>query len=73
MPDKLSDLRNLTKDELGLKLTGLKTELFNLRFQAESGRVEKPHRIKQIRKEIARIKTIINEGERKNAVSSKQA
>ncbi len=73
MPDKISDLRNLTKDELNLKLSGLKTELFNLRFQAETGRVEKPHRINQIRKEIARIKTIIKEGESKNAVSSKQA
>lgn len=73
MPDKISDLRNLSKDELNLKLSGLKTELFNLRFQAEAGRVEKPHRINQIRKEIARIKTIIKEGESKNAVSSKQA
>lgn len=73
MPDKLSDLRNLTKDELNLKLSTLKTELFNLRFQAETGRVEKPHRMNQIRKEIARIKTIIKEGESKNAVSSKQA
>jgi large subunit ribosomal protein L29 len=73
MPDKISDLKDLSKEELNLKLSGLKTELFNLRFQAETGRVEKPHRIGQIRKEIARIKTIINEGERKNAVSPKQA
>lgn len=73
MPEKLSDLRNLTKDELALKLSGLKTELHGLRFQAESGRAEKPHRIKQIRRDIARINTVLKEGESKNAASSKQA
>lgn len=57
-----TDFRNLTKDELNLKVESLKTDLYNLRYQATAGRIEKPHRIKQIRKTIARINTILNEG-----------
>lgn len=69
------DLRNLTKDELNMKLAALKTDLFGLRFQAESGRIEKPNKIKEIRRDIARINTILREkeGESKNASSPKQA
>ncbi|MBI4335157.1 MAG: 50S ribosomal protein L29 [Candidatus Omnitrophica bacterium] len=73
MPEKKADLRNLTKDELGVKLSGFKTELFNLTYQAETGRIEKPHRVKQIRKEIARINTILREQEIKNAGKPRQA
>lgn len=62
---KTTDLRNLTADELNLKLSGLKSELYNLRYQAKSGRIEKPHRIKAVKKDIARILTIL--GESKNA------
>jgi len=69
---KMSDLRNLTKEELGLKLSGLKIDLYNLRFQAETGRIEKPHRIRQIKKDIARVLTVLQEGELKNATSSKK-
>jgi large subunit ribosomal protein L29 len=72
MATKISELRNLTKDELNLKLAGLKVDLFNLRYQAETGRIEKPHRMKQIKRDIARIRTIIREGELKNAASSKK-
>ena len=67
----LEDLRNLTKDELNMKLSGLKADLYNLRYQGRAGRIEKPHRIKQIKKDIARINTIFKEGELKNAAGAK--
>ncbi|NQU73360.1 MAG: 50S ribosomal protein L29 [Candidatus Omnitrophica bacterium] len=69
---KTDDLRNLTRDELDLKLSGLKADLYNLRYQAASGRIEKPHKVKQIRRDIARIQTIFREGELKNAGSPKK-
>lgn len=69
---KTDDLRNLTRDEVNLKLSALKTDLYNLRYQAASGRIEKPHRVKQIRRDIARIQTILREGELKNAGSPKK-
>lgn len=65
------DLRNLSKDELALKLSGLKADLYKLRYQSESGRIEKPHRIKQIKRAIARINTIFKEGELKNGARAK--
>lgn len=72
MPENPSkDLRNLTKDELNLKLSGLKADLYNLRYQAQAGRIEKPHRIKQIKRDIARINTILKEGESKNGARAK--
>ena len=58
---KASELRNLTEEEREEKYTSLKAELFNLRFQAKTGRIEKPHRIRQIKRDIARIKTIMKE------------
>ena len=67
MAQKAVDFRNLTKDELMLKLSGLKAELFNLRYQATAGRIEKPSRIKAIKRDVARICTIIREQEIKNA------
>lgn len=58
---KVNELRNMTVDEIKLKEETLKKELYNLRSEAEAGRVEKPHRINQIRKAIARCETIIRE------------
>lgn len=58
---KTSELRNLTKDELSQRYNSLKEELFNLRFEAETGKIEKPHRIRQVKKDIAKIKTILRE------------
>lgn len=69
---KIADLRNLTKDELNLKLSALKVDLFNLRYQGETGRIEKPHKIKLIRRDIARIQTMLKEGESKNEGRSKK-
>ena len=58
---KANELRNMTADEIRLKVEGLKKELYNLRTEARAGRVEKPHRISEIRKDIARCETIIRE------------
>lgn len=55
---KIEDVRGLTDDQLGDNLLDLKREQFNLRFQAATGQMEKPHRVGQIRKDIARIKTV---------------
>ncbi len=58
---ELQDIRNLTMDELVLKEKELRKELFNLRYQVLSGRIENPQRIKNARREIARIKTVVYE------------
>ncbi len=58
---KIQDLRNLPKEELQLKLKAFKEELFKLNSQRYSGRVEKPHMFSLIKRDIARIKTILNE------------
>jgi large subunit ribosomal protein L29 len=56
-------LRALTVDELALKLREAKEELFNLRFQAATGQLESHGRLTAVRKEIARIYTILRERE----------
>jgi len=53
--------RKLTVEELALKEKELRKELFNLRYQLLSGRIENPQRIKAARREIARIKTVLSE------------
>ncbi|MFH1868240.1 MAG: 50S ribosomal protein L29 [Candidatus Omnitrophota bacterium] len=58
---KPQDLRNMTLEELNQKTLTLKDELSGLLFQAKTGRLEKPARISQIRKDIARINTILKE------------
>ena len=56
---KIDDIRGMTPDQLGEALLNLKKEQFNLRFQAATGQVEKTHRVNEIRKDIARIKTVL--------------
>ena len=63
---KISEIRELTTEELLNKIEELKEELFNLRFASATGNLEKPSRIKEIRKTIARIKMIIHEREVEN-------
>ena len=63
---KNNDLRNLSTEELNKKLAESKEELFNLRFSQATGNLEKPSRIKELRKLVARIKTIIRERELNN-------
>ena len=56
---KIDEIRGMTPDQLSEKLLNLKKEQFNLRFQAATGQVEKTHRVDQVRKDIARIKTVL--------------
>ncbi len=59
------DLRALTNEELLKKISETKEELFNLRLSQATGNLEKPSRIKELRKLVARIKTVIRERELK--------
>ena len=65
---KMTDVRGLTADQLSDNLLELKREQFNLRFQAATGQLEKPHRVNAIRKDIARIQTQL----RSNAASAEK-
>ena len=58
---KPNELRNMTADEIRLKMEALKKELFGLRTEAKAGRIEKPHKISETRKDIARCETVIRE------------
>ena len=60
---KAKELRDLTSEELMSKLNDFKSELFSLRFQLATGQLENTARIRQVRKTIARIKTVIRERE----------
>ncbi|HZX21624.1 MAG: 50S ribosomal protein L29 [Natronincolaceae bacterium] len=64
---KTDDIREMTHVELDQRLAELKGELFNLRFQLATGQLENPLRIRGVRKDIARVKTIIRENELKQA------
>jgi large subunit ribosomal protein L29 len=55
----IDEIRGMTPDQLADALVGLKKEQFNLRFQAATGQVEKTHRVDEVRKDIARIKTVL--------------
>jgi len=57
---KIEELRNLSKEELLQKEKALKEEIFKLNMQRYAGRVEKPHMFTILKKDIARIKTILN-------------
>ena len=60
---KASEIRNLSAEELESKLKDLKAELFNLRFQLTINQLDNPMRIKAVKKDIARVQTIIRENE----------
>ena len=62
---KAKEIRDLSAEELNQKLASLKEELFGLRFQLATGQLENPLRIKDVKKTIARIKTIQRENEMK--------
>ena len=64
---KATDLRAKSDDELTTQLGDLKREAFNLRFQAATSQLEKPTRVKEVRKDIARIKTLQAERTRSTA------
>ncbi len=56
-----AELRDKTPDQLGEELIKLKKEQFNLRFQQASGQLENPARIRQVRRETARVLTVLNQ------------
>ncbi len=58
---KASELRDLTVEELRQKEQDLRKELFNLRFQLATGEIENPRRIRTVKKDIARVLTVITE------------
>lgn len=60
---KADELRNLSSAELVSQVDQLKDELFNLRFQLATGQLENPMRIRQVRKDIARAKTVLRQRE----------
>lgn len=64
---KANSFRDLSAEALAAKEKELKSELFNLRFQAATGQLNNPKRIEECRKDIARVKTIIREQQLKDA------
>ncbi|MEN8782144.1 MAG: 50S ribosomal protein L29 [Desulfobacterales bacterium] len=60
---KAGEFRSLSPEEQRQKLVELKQELFNLRFQHATGQLENPQRLKQIKRDVARVQTIIREEE----------
>ena len=67
---KASQIREMTEEEMNRKVGELKQELFNLRFQHGSGQLENPQKLKQTKREIARLKTILREIALKSALAS---
>ncbi|HYB11806.1 MAG TPA: 50S ribosomal protein L29 [Alphaproteobacteria bacterium] len=67
---KAEDIRAKTTDELKDQLTGLRKESFNLRFQKASGQLENTAQVRRVRRDIARIKTILGERGRKASKAS---
>ena len=66
----IDDLKVKTDDQLQQQLIELKREQFNLRFQAATNQLEKPSRVTEVRKTIARIKTLQNERARQQAAKA---
>lgn len=64
---KAKELKEMTVLELGTKMSELKGELFNLRFQLATGQLDNPVKLRFIRKDIARVKTILNEKQKANS------
>ena len=64
---KIADFKARTDDELATQLSELKREQFNLRFQAATNQLEKPSRMQEVRRDIARIKTLQTERARSAA------
>lgn len=70
---KPNKIRELTNEELSARERELKTELFNLRFQLATGQLSNPLRIKECKKDIARVKTLMRERELGTGAASKAA
>jgi large subunit ribosomal protein L29 len=63
MPSKATELRELPDDELFARIDSAKEELFNLRFQLATGQLDAPTRIREVRRDVARIATVLRERE----------
>jgi len=70
---KSTDVRALTADQISEELLKLKKEQFNLRFQRATGQLEKTARVREVRRDIARIKTIMAEAKKAQAPKAKKA
>ena len=55
------DLKNMTEDELRLKVESLREQIFRLTYDSKTGNLDKPHKLKAVRRDIARCKTILRE------------
>lgn len=60
---KISEMRELNAEELVQRLDGLKRELFDLRMDRAAGKLDKPHRLHQVRRDVARMVTILKQKE----------
>ena len=60
---KISEIKTLSENDLNAKLKDLKSELFNLRFQLAINQLENPMRIRAVKKDIARVQTVIRENQ----------
>ena len=58
---KASEIRKMSKNDIEKKIVELKTELFELRMKQATGNLDKPHKINELRKTIARLMTVLNE------------
>jgi len=64
---KMKELREFSNEELNQKLVDFKEELFNLRFQKSMNKIENPNRMRILKKDIVRIKTLLTERQRNNS------
>ena len=64
---KASEIREMTADELNSKLADLKAELFNLRFQHAINQLDNPHKITEVKHDIARVMTVLREMKKEEA------
>ena len=58
---KANELRNMTADEIAQKVEVLKKDLFGMRTESKAGRIEKPHKMNEVKKDIARCETVLKE------------
>ncbi len=70
---KADELRSLTVEELGAKKEEFQSEVFNLKVQLASGKIENPMRLRIIRRDIARVRTLLKEKGKETTATSKNA
>jgi large subunit ribosomal protein L29 len=68
---KATDFRDMTDSEVREKIAGMEEELFNLRFQARTGQLSNPLRLRMVRRDMARAKTVLSEKRREAAAAQK--